>query len=129
MVRLACQRPRSTRRHVRCRLGKPIERKQRFREHSPNRIRGRKGVALRLRRLANEPLCRDCKAEGKDTPSTVPDHIIPLAQGGADEDSNIRCLCADHHRIRTAEQFGHLPSFGNDVNGRPLDPSHPWNRR
>lgn len=71
------------------------------------RIRGRRGVALRKRRLANEPLCRLCKAEGKTRVATVPDHIEPLALGGEDIDSNIRCLCADHHRQVTAEQFGH----------------------
>src|SRR4051794_28354238 len=46
-----------------------------------NRLRGRRGVAQRLRRLAAEPLCRDCKAKGRDTPATVPDHIVPLGKG------------------------------------------------
>jgi 5-methylcytosine-specific restriction protein A len=59
----------------------------------------------------------------------VPDHIVPLARGGSDDDSNIRCLCEPCHKIRTAEQFGHQATFGTDVKGRPLDPSHPWNRR
>ena len=80
------------------------------------RIEGRKGVELRKRRLANEPLCRDCLALGKVTASTVPDHIKPLAQGGTDTDDNIRCLCADCHSKRTAEQFGirHGPTYGLD---------------
>jgi 5-methylcytosine-specific restriction enzyme A len=94
----------------------------------PVRLRGRRGVAQRLRRLANEPLCRDCFAKGVITPSTVPDHIIPFACGGTDDDSNIRCLCDACHKIRTAEQFAHRVVHGTDVNGRPLDPSHPWNR-
>jgi 5-methylcytosine-specific restriction protein A len=71
------------------------------------RIRGRRGMKLRAQRLAAEPLCRDCKAEDKVTLAVVPDHIKPLAMGGTDTDDNIRCLCAEHHRIRTAEQFGH----------------------
>jgi 5-methylcytosine-specific restriction enzyme A len=73
------------------------------------RLRGRAGVAQRARRLAAEPLCRDCLAETppRITPATVPDHIKPLAKGGTDTDDNIRCLCEAHHRIRTAEQFGH----------------------
>jgi 5-methylcytosine-specific restriction protein A len=73
------------------------------------RIRGRKGVALRRRRLWASPLCEDCKAKGLTRAATVPDHIKPLALGGEDVDSNVRCLCADCHRKRTAEQFGHKP--------------------
>src|SRR3546814_20132008 len=71
------------------------------------RIRGRKGVALRKRRLAAEPLCRMCKAEGRVTAATVPDHIVPLAKGGEDVDDNLRCLCAAHHDQVTRDEFGH----------------------
>ena len=72
------------------------------------RLRGRAAVAQRKRRLEAEPICRDCKEQGVKPPrlAVVPDHIKPLAHGGTDEDSNIRCLCAEHHRDRTAEQFG-----------------------
>ena len=70
------------------------------------RIRGRRGVALRLARLEAEPLCRMCMAEGTVRASTVPDHIIPLAKGGEDVDENIRCLCADHHDQVTRDEFG-----------------------
>ena len=86
------------------------------------RLRGRKAVEQRKRRLQLEPLCRDCKDKGKVTRATVPDHIIPLAQGGTDEDTNIRCLCADCHAIRTAEQFNHRAprkTIGRD--GWPLE--------
>jgi 5-methylcytosine-specific restriction protein A len=48
-----------------------------------------------------------CRAKGRVTLATVPDHIDPLSQGGTDTDSNIRCLCADCHRDATAEQFGY----------------------
>ncbi|WP_313045540.1 HNH endonuclease signature motif containing protein, partial [Brevundimonas sp.] len=92
------------------------------------RLRGRRGVEQRKRRLAAEPLCRDCMAKGIITASTVPDHIIPLSQNGPDTDDNIRCLCSEHHRIRTAEQFGHRFVFGCDESGRPKDPSHLWNK-
>lgn len=71
------------------------------------RLRGRRAVAQRKRRLEAEPLCRDCKSAGIIRASSVPDHIIPLAQGGTDDALNIRCLCADCHKVRTAEQFGH----------------------
>lgn len=71
-----------------------------------DRIRGRRGVALRKARLAAEPLCRMCKAEGRVTAATVPDHIKPLALGGEDVDANVRCLCAKHHDHVTREEFG-----------------------
>jgi len=70
------------------------------------RVRGRAGVALRKARLQAEPLCRICKAKGKVTAATVPDHIKPLALGGTDRDDNIRCLCADCHDTVTRQQFG-----------------------
>lgn len=84
------------------------------------RIRGRRGVALRRARLAREPLCRDCKAKGIYKQSTVPDHITPLALGGTEDESNIRCLCGPCHDRRTAEQFKRKikPEFG--VDGWPI---------
>jgi 5-methylcytosine-specific restriction protein A len=69
------------------------------------RLRGRAAVAQRLRRLRSEPLCRDCTRAGIVREATVPDHIVPLAHGGSEEDSNIRCLCAECHAKRTAQQF------------------------
>lgn len=51
-----------------------------------------------------EPLCRHCRAYGIKRPASVPDHIIPLAQGGSDDDDNIQCLCADCHAAKTATE-------------------------
>ena len=84
------------------------------------RLRGRRGVEQRKRRLAAEPLCRDCDEKGRVTAATVPDHIIPLAQGGPDTDDNIRCLCEACHVIRTNEQFGHRQTVGSDRDGWPI---------
>ena len=83
------------------------------------RVRGRLGVANRLRRLHNEPLCRDCKSAGLVRAATVVDHIIPLALGGSDRDDNVRSLCADCHRVRTAEQFGHKLKRATGFDGWP----------
>ncbi|WP_353050218.1 HNH endonuclease signature motif containing protein [Aureimonas altamirensis] len=71
------------------------------------RRRGRAGMAQRRRRLAQEPLCRDCHDAGRTREATEVDHIIPLSQGGKDEDDNCRSLCRDCHLERTAQQFGH----------------------
>lgn len=80
------------------------------------RIRGRRGQILRYRRLANEPLCRMCTAQGITRLATVPDHIKPLALGGEDVDSNIRCLCRDHHDEVTRQEFKQRErvTIGND---------------
>lgn len=75
-------------------------------QEEDKRLRGRRAVAQRLRRLQAEPMCRDCLAKGIITASTVPDHIVPLAKGGTDDDSNIQCLCADCHDIKTRKDFG-----------------------
>jgi len=83
------------------------------------RQRGRRAVAQRRRRLQAEPLCRDCAVRGIICAATVPDHIVPLTKGGSDEDSNIRCLCAECHQARTAEQFGFRRRVGTGTDGWP----------
>lgn len=95
------------------------------------RLRGRAGKAQRLRRLRAEPLCRICKANGFVRASVVPDHIIPLAKGGTDDDGNVQCICQPCHDAKTREDFGHAPAIqGRGVNrsGRPTSADHPWNR-
>ncbi|WP_343347622.1 HNH endonuclease signature motif containing protein [Sphingomicrobium sp. XHP0239] len=85
------------------------------------RIRGRKGQALRRRRLARtNGLCEDCKAKGKITVATIVDHTIPLAHGGEDVDENTRNLCDHCNQKRTAEQFGHRQTVGTDEDGWPI---------
>ncbi len=86
------------------------------------RLRGRAGMAQRQRRMAAAGFaCVDCKAEGKDVPADVIDHITPLALGGKDVDSNTRPLCHRHHRRRTAEQFGHKQRLRLGRDGWPVD--------
>ena len=46
--------------------------------------------------------------------------IVPLAHGGSDEDSNIRCLCAECHAKRTAEQFGKRRTVAVGPGGWPI---------
>lgn len=53
------------------------------------RIRGRKLIRLRAELFVQEPFCRVCKVRL----ATIRDHIVPLAEGGADEPSNTQPLC------------------------------------
>jgi 5-methylcytosine-specific restriction protein A len=69
------------------------------------RLRGRTGMLQRKRRLAAEPLCRDCLEAGITRKSEEVDHIIALADGGSDADENIRCLCSNCHAARTKERL------------------------
>jgi 5-methylcytosine-specific restriction protein A len=81
------------------------------------RLRGRAAVKQRKLRLARTyGLCEDCTTKGRTQAASVVDHIIPLAHGGSDEDSNTRNLCKPCHKARTAEQFGHKnkPTIGRD---------------
>lgn len=71
---------------------------------STERIEGRAGVKLRLRRLRAEPLCRHCAERGKTVVATVVDHIIPLGDGGTDVDSNTQSLCDICHLIKTSAE-------------------------
>lgn len=57
------------------------------------------------RTLADFVRCRDltCRFPGCDRPATEADldHTIPHAQGGATHASNLKCLCRQHHLIKT----------------------------
>lgn len=47
--------------------------------------------------FASNPLCAECERLGRVTLATQRDHVIPLAEGGADDDSNTQGLCFDCH--------------------------------
>lgn len=95
------------------------------------RLRGRAGVAQRLRRLKRtNGLCEHCLAEGLTRPADVVDHTRPLALGGLDVDANTRNLCEPHHKQVTIEQFGHQVAHGArgvTTSGRPISADHAWN--
>lgn len=57
------------------------------------RIAGRRLQRLRQQLFARQPLCVVCEAKGYITRATIRDHIIPLAEGGADTDDNVQALC------------------------------------
>lgn len=89
--------------------------------------RGKDG--LRQQQLARQPLCERCKKAGKITVATVVNHKRPHKgnwQLFADP-KNHESACKDHHDglIQREEARGH--EIGADINGRPVDPQHPWN--
>lgn len=64
------------------------------------RIRGRELQRRRTLLFAREPVCRQCHR----APSAIRDHIVPLAEGGSDEETNIQPLCHDCSIAKTARE-------------------------
>jgi 5-methylcytosine-specific restriction endonuclease McrA len=68
------------------------------------RLRGRAWVDRRARWMQANPLCIDCQAEGRVTAAQELDHVVPLWQGGADDESNYASRCIEHHQAKTARE-------------------------
>ncbi len=95
------------------------------------RARGYDGrwAKARLAYLAEHPLCCRCQETGTIEPATVVDHIQPH-RGDPKlfwDRKNWQPLCASHHNShkQREERRGHR--IGVTVEGRPVDPDHPWN--
>lgn len=80
---------------------------------------------LRAYVLAGEPTCRHCTQQGALTIATDVDHRDNDPSNN--ELVNLVPLCHECHSRKTARDMGHNVRMGCDVNGMPLDPSHPWN--
>lgn len=70
---------------------------------STQRLRGRAAVERRDRYLRLHPLCAECERHNRVRAATVPDHVVPLWAGGADDlDTNGQPLCTEDHDAKTA---------------------------
>jgi len=97
---------------------------------------GRRWKEHRAHYLRAHPLCRMCEARGIREPARVVDHIRPWKSGATEEEqtrlfwdvSNWQPLCKCCHDAakQAEEKSGFLR--GSDLQGRPLDPRHPWHR-
>lgn len=68
------------------------------------RITGRRLQARREALFQRAPLCAECRRQGRVTPATVRDHVIPLAEGGPDDESNEQGLCEACHAVKSAAE-------------------------
>jgi 5-methylcytosine-specific restriction protein A len=79
---------------------------------STPRMSGEAQVKRRLRWLNANPLCVKCNSVGRTAAAEQVDHVIPLSNGGADDESNFQSLCVPCHKEKTAreqaERFGKL---------------------
>jgi 5-methylcytosine-specific restriction endonuclease McrA len=88
--------------------------------------------------LRDATLRRDnytCIVPGCRARATRVDHIKSRRDGGLDSLRNLRSLCTRHDNQIKEDARGKRRSDGKpyvlgcDVRGRPLDPSHWWNRK
>ena len=78
---------------------------------------------LRLREvvLNAEPLCAECRRQGRTVAAREVDHIVPVHQGGTDARENLQGLCRPCHWSKTATEARDRGTVrGCDVDGRPL---------
>jgi 5-methylcytosine-specific restriction enzyme A len=67
---------------------------------------------MRARLFKAHPLCVICLESNRASPATQRDHIIPLAEGGADDETNEQALCDDCHEAKSkaeAQRGRHRP--------------------
>ena len=93
--------------------------------------------------LKGHPHCTRCAKLGwGDVKATTVDHIVPhrlgMAQTAEDlakarhlfwDKNNWQPLCSNHHSSAKQREERSGIVRGCTADGRPIDPSHPWNRR
>lgn len=66
-------------------------------------------------------LCVPCSKQGRITEATEVDHIVPVAKGGTDDDSNLQSICVACHEAKTALDCGRRPKRRIGLDGYPVD--------
>lgn len=82
---------------------------------------GKAWRTLRAAVLREHPLCVLCRT----AVASEVDHRDDDPTNN--ERSNLSACCKPCHSRKTNADMGHKVTWGCDVNGMPLDPSHPWN--
>jgi 5-methylcytosine-specific restriction protein A len=66
-----------------------------------------------------QPLCVACEQAGKVSAAEEVDHVVPLAKGGADDDTNLQSLCRECHQAKTRRDNGWRERVEVGVDGWP----------
>lgn len=56
---------------------------------------------MRAALFLRDPLCAECKRQGLVVLATQRDHVIALAEGGADDETNEQGLCDACHEAKS----------------------------
>lgn len=67
------------------------------RGYSPGKRYGRAWKRIRDRYVHKHPLCELCLKEGRYVAVEEVHHIVPLAEGGSNDESNLMSLCRSCH--------------------------------
>lgn len=79
--------------------------------------------------LKRHPWCVHCEQEGRKTPATELDHIVPH-KGDMRlfwRRNNLQPLCKSHHSSKTRRDMT-AGDKGHDISGQPLNPGEHWLR-
>lgn len=79
------------------------------------RITGRRLQAMRASLFSRNPLCVECQKVGRVAPATQRDHIVPLAEGGADDETNEQGLCDECHETKSLAEALRARNKGRKV--------------
>ena len=104
------------------------------RSPAANKYRGwyalKEWLSARRVQLAKQPLCERCLASGHVTRATVVNHRVPHKGNWSRfiDPNNHESTCAPHHDALIQREEARGYKVGSDIDGRPVDPKHPWNR-
>jgi 5-methylcytosine-specific restriction protein A len=68
-----------------------------LRDPDTNKRYGRAWKKLRARFLLQHPLCEQCRKEDRLTAAEEVHHLLPLANGGTNDERNLMALCKSCH--------------------------------
>ena len=86
---------------------KPFANRSNRTEDNSKFYKSRAWQKIGLRHRMEEPLCRQCKKMGIDTPGQLTDHIKPISEGGSKTDrNNLQTLCNTCHNRKSGSE-GH----------------------
>jgi 5-methylcytosine-specific restriction protein A len=49
-------------------------------------------------------MCQQCKREARARVGTQVDHVVPVFEGGSDDDANLEVICDEHHQAKNERE-------------------------